>query len=176
MLPVQLIQARNAAIVLALLRMDPADAQPAEATFLTRFSGTWTGTGTVQRNAATSPWHVSCLINGSPGTNRISIQGSCYGAIIVERRIGAELTFDTSSGAYYGVYTGARVGPARISGTRRGDVVSLTITWPAPVNGDTQAFMTIQNGGSGTLRISVRDNLSPGGPVQQTSNLVLRHR
>lgn len=170
------MHARNALIVLALLSVERVDAQPAEVTFLNRFSGSWAGTGTVQRNAATSPWHVNCLVSGSPGANRISIQGSCHGAIIVARRIGAELTFDSKSGAYHGVYTGAKVGPARLSGTRSGDVVSLLITWPAPVNGDTQAFMTIQNGGSGILSISVRDNLSPGGPVQQTSNLVLRHR
>ena len=104
------MHARNAILVLALLSVERVDAQPAEVTFLNRFSGSWAGTGTVQRNAATSPWHVNCLINGSPGANRISIQGSCHGAIIVERRIGAELTYDSKSGAYQGVYTGARVG------------------------------------------------------------------
>jgi hypothetical protein len=63
-----------------------------------------------------------------------------------------------------------------LSGSRSGDAMRLTIDWPKPVNGDTRAEMTITNEGSGLLRITVRDNLFPGGPVQQTSELVLRQR
>jgi hypothetical protein len=60
-----------------------------------------------------------------------------------------------------------------LPGTRKGDVVNLRIEWPRPVNGDTQAAMVIQNDGQGRLRITVADNLTPGGPVQQTSEIVL---
>ncbi len=51
--------------------------------------------------------------------------------------------------------------------------MNLRIEWPRPVNGDTQAAMAIRNDGQGRLRITVADNLTPGGPVQQTSEIVL---
>jgi hypothetical protein len=115
-------------------------------------------------------------VTGNRAPDRINIQGNCRAAVIIQRQIGADITYDPRSGDYNGVYIGARVGPARISGTRSGDVVRLTIDWPKPVNGDMQAEMTIQNEGNGMLRIVVKDNLTPGGPVQQTSDLVLRQQ
>jgi hypothetical protein len=156
--------------------MAQREAQAAEDLFLDRFKGSWFGSGRIQRNAATSPWHVNCAINGDRAPDRINIQGRCRAALILQRQIGADLTYDVRTGLYRGVYTGARVGPARLSGTRSGDVMRLTIDWPRPVNGDTRAEMTIHNEGGGVLRIVVRDNLFPGGPVQQTSELVLRQR
>jgi hypothetical protein len=150
--------------------------QAAESSFLDRFKGSWTGSGRVQRNAASDPWQVDCRLTGNRAADRISIQGNCRAALIMRRSIGADISYDPRSGDYRGVYTGARVGPARLSGTRKGDMVRLTIDWPKPVNGDTQAEMTIHNQGSGVLRIVVRDNLIPGGPIQQTSDLVLRQQ
>ena len=94
----------------------------------------------------------------------------------MQRQIGAELTYDPGSGLYRGVYTGARVGPAQLTGRRSGDAVTLRVRWPRPVNGDTEARLTITNTGSGALRITVADNLTPGGPVEQTSDLVLQRR
>ncbi len=165
-----------AAVALILGIMGLYDAQAAEGAFLDRFKGTWIGSGRVQRSDATSPWQVDCTATGNRAPDRISIQGNCRAALIIQREIGAELTYDPQSGDYQGVYTGAKVGPARLSGARSGDVVRLTIDWPKPVNGDTWAEMIIHNEGAGVLRIVVRDNLSPGGPVQQTSDLVLRQR
>jgi hypothetical protein len=168
-------KAALAVAALAAISTVQADV-PAESAFLDRFKGSWTGSGIIQRNAETSPWRVNCTATGSRGPDSININGNCRAAIIIQRPIGANLTVDPRSGDYSGVYTGARVGPARLSGTRNGDVVRLTIAWPKPVNGDTKAEMTIRNEGSGVLRIVVNDNLSPGGPVQQTSELVLRQR
>lgn len=51
--------------------------------------------------------------------------------------------------------------------------MNLRIEWPRPVNGDTQAAMVIRNEGQGRLRITVADNLTPGGAVQQMSEIVL---
>jgi hypothetical protein len=116
---------------------------------------------------------VTCSITGSPTENRISAQGNCRAAVIFSRQIGVDLAYDPRSGIYRGTYTGSRIGPARLSGTRSGDTVNLKIEWPRPVNGDTQAAMVIRNDGRGTLRITVADNLTPGGPVQQTSEIVL---
>jgi len=148
-------------------------AQAAEDDFLGRFRGNWSGSGKVQREGNSQPRQVTCSVTGSPAENRISAQGNCRAAVIFSRQIGVDLAYDPRSGVYRGTYTGSRIGPARLSGTRSGDTVNLRIEWPRPVNGDTQAAMVIRNDGRGTLRITVADNLTPGGPVQQTSEIVL---
>lgn len=160
--------------ILAGAAAPPASA--AEEGFLDRFGGTWSGSGRVQREGTSSPRQVNCSVTGQPGANRLSFQGACRAAVIFSRQIGASLTYDPGSGQYRGTYTGSAIGPAQLSGTRRGDTVDLRIDWPRPVNGDTQARMTIRNGGDGLLRITVADNLTPGGPIQQTSDLVLRRQ
>lgn len=164
----------SGAFLLAMMAAPGVRAE--EAGFLDRFKGIWSGSGRIQRNAETSPWNVNCTMSGDRAPDRISIQGNCRAALILQRRIAADLSYDVRTGLYRGVYTGARVGPARLSGSRSGDAMRLTIDWPKPVNGDTRAEMTITNEGSGLLRIIMRDNLFPGGPVQQTSELVLRQR
>ena len=141
-----------------------------ENSFLERFEGNWSGAGTVMKDAF--PVRVNCNAVGQPGTNRVVVQGNC-GIAIVSRRLMADLTFDPASGRYRGIYVGSKVGPARLSGRRRGNVIDLTITWPKPVNGDTKATMTVHNDGSGQMRISVADNLEPGGPIETTSDIVL---
>lgn len=166
---------KHAASAIFLLLAAQWPAVAAENTYLDRFKGGWNGTGKVQRGIDSSPWNVQCTFKGvTPDPNHISIQGTCRAAIIVQREIGVELTYDPASGLYKGTYTGARVGPAQLSGTRTGDAVNLAITWPKPVNGDTRSNLTIRNGGGGTLRITVADNLTPGGPVQQTSDILLQ--
>jgi hypothetical protein len=148
----------------------------ADPAFLDRFRGTWSGSGKVQREGRSQPRQVTCSITGMPAENRLTAQGSCRAAVIFSRQIGVDLTFDPRTQTYRGTYTGSRIGPAELSGTRRGDTVNLRIRWPRLVNGDTQARMVIRNDGHGMLRITVSDNLSPGGPLQQTSELVLARR
>ncbi|MBM6592855.1 hypothetical protein [Microvirga pudoricolor] len=158
-----------------LLFLSPTLAQAAEDNYLDRFKGGWNGSGKVQRSVDSSPWNVRCNLKGlAPGENHISIQGNCRAAVIVQRQIGVELTYDPASGRYQGTYIGSNAGPARLSGTRKGDLINLAITWPRPINGDTRSSLTIRNDGSGTLRITVADNLTPGGPIQQTSDIVLQ--
>jgi len=166
---------KHATAVILLLLVGQVPAHAAESTYLDRFKGGWNGAGKVQRGIDSSPWNVQCTFRGViPDANHISIQGTCRAAIILQREIGVELTYDPASGVYRGTYTGARVGPALLSGTRVGDAVNLAITWPKPVNGDTRSNLTIRNDGSGSLRITVADNLTPGGPIQQTSDLLLQ--
>ena len=148
----------------------------AESDFLERFRGSWSGSGKVQREGASQPRQVTCSVTGSPAQNRVSAQGNCRAALIFSRSIGVDLAYDPRSGTYRGTYTGSRIGPARLTGTRSGDAVNLRIEWPRPVNGDTQAAMVIRNEGRGTLRITIADNLTPGGPTQQTSEIVLARR
>ncbi|ANY84294.1 hypothetical protein BB934_39420 (plasmid) [Microvirga ossetica] len=160
----------------AIISLTCSSAQASEADFLERFRGTWPGSGKVQREGGSQPRQVTCSVTGSLTENRISAQGQCRAVVIFSRQIGVDLVYDPRSGIYRGTYTGSRIGPARLTGTRNGDVVNLRIEWPHPVNGDTQATMAIQNGGRGTLRITVADNLTPGGPIQQTSEIILARR
>jgi hypothetical protein len=119
------------------------------------------------------PWQLSCGVIGEPSANHVTIEGRCHLAIF-SVRIAADISYDPKSGRYSGTYIGADVGPARVTGTRKGDAVNLTITWPKPVNGDTKGRMIIQNSGGGNLKITTFDNLVVGGPQVLTSSADLR--
>jgi hypothetical protein len=147
-------------------------AQAAEADFLSRFSGSFSGGGLVQRNADEGPNEVNCTLTGQPSQNGVSMSGKC-GAFIFSKNIRADIQFDPATGRYSGVYVGSSIGPASLSGKRKGDAVVLTITWPQPVNGDTKATMTIHNPGNGQLAITVTDEVAPGGPREQVTKLAL---
>lgn len=147
-----------------------ANAVAPEDDFIGRFGGTWSGSGTVIKGDI--PLQVNCQATGEPGRNQIAIEGKCSLAI-ASVRIAADITYDPATGRYVGTYIGAKVGPAHVAGTRSGNVVRLIITWPKPVNGDTEARMTIENTGNGNFRIVVTDNTAPGGPEQTTHDLVL---
>jgi hypothetical protein len=149
----------------------PPDAMP-EVDFMGRFAGSFTGSGEVQRNANERPKRVQCTLTGLPSANGVTMTGKC-GTLILFRRIRAEISYDPASGRYSGVYVGANIGAAKLSGRRRGDAVTLTITWPKPVNGDTQATMAIRNSGDGKLTITVTDELRPGGPRAEVTRLAL---
>ena len=162
---------RSAALA-ATLSLVCGSALAAEDEFLSRFQGSFSGTGLVQRNATENPSQVTCTLSGQPSANAISMNGQC-GAFIFSKQISADLSFDPASGRYSGVYVGSSIGPAKLSGKRQGDAVVLTITWPQPVNGDTKATMTIQNSGNGQLGITVTDEVTPGGAKAQVTQLAL---
>jgi hypothetical protein len=143
-----------------------------EADFLSRFSGSFSGGGTVQRNVEEGPNEVTCKLTGQASDTALSMSGKC-GAFIFSKQIRADLQFDPASGRYNGTYQGSSVGTARLSGKRDGNSVVLTITWPQPVNGDTKATMTIRNSGNGQLAIVVTDEVSPGGPKAKVTQLAL---
>jgi hypothetical protein len=150
----------------------PAVADAAERDFLNRFQGSFSGGGTVQRNADEAPNQVTCTLTGQPSQNGVSMSGQC-GAFIFSKQIRADLRYDSATGRYSGVYVGSSIGPAGLSGKRQGDAVVLTITWPQPVNGDTKATMTIRNSGNGRLAITVTDRVAPGGPSAHVTQLAL---
>ncbi len=164
----RILAAIGLAGVVAVAASAPASA--GESSFLNRFKGSWTGAGTVTKDALSV--RVNCKAVGQPGDNHIVVQGNC-GIAIISRPMVADLTYNPASGRYSGTYVGAKVGPAHLSGERRGNVVELTITWPKPVNGDTKATLVIENAGSGSLRIMINDRPAPGAPMVRTSDLVL---
>jgi hypothetical protein len=146
--------------------------QAAEWDYLSRYAGSFSGGGLVQRNAAEKPNQVSCTLTGQATKSSIKMSGKC-GAFIFSRAISADIRYDPASQRYSGVYVGSAIGPARLSGRRVGDSVILTITWPKPVNGDTKATMTIRNDGNGKLAITVTDRVQPGGPSANVTQLAL---
>jgi hypothetical protein len=149
----------------------PAQAQEAE--FLSRFAGSWSGSGLVARKEAENTNKVNCTMTGTPSENGVSMSGTCRAYLIFSRQIGADIQFDPASGRYTGTYTGSSIGPAALSGERNGDSVVMTITWPKPVRGDTTATMTITNPGNGQLSIVVTDEVEPGGPTAEVTSIAL---
>jgi hypothetical protein len=148
----------------------PAAAVAPEEDFIGRFGGAWSGSGTVVRGDI--PYQVNCRATGQPASNQVAIQGSCSVAI-ASMRIAADIAYDPATGSYSGTYTGAKVGPAQVMGKRAGNVVHLTVHWPAPVNGQMQAQLAIENAGSGQLRIRLNEFVAPDGSPVTTHDLVL---
>ena len=146
-----------------------ASAAAGNQAFIDRFGGTWAGSGTVVRDSV--PWHVSCRAIGRSAPNHLTVEGACS-VSIVSVRIAADIKYQPASGRYSGTYIGAKVGPAHISGRSSGNVVNFIVTWPKPVNGDTKAQMTILNTGD-KFRLTLLDNLTPGGPQVVTSDVIL---
>jgi hypothetical protein len=141
-----------------------------EQSYIDRFRGSWTGAGTVVKNAV--PLGVNCNVTGTPAGNHLVIGGTCSLAVF-SVRVGADIVFDPASKRYSGTYIGADAGPAHISGRRNGAAVDLAVTWQKPINGDRRARMVIQNAGAGTLRITTYDNVVVGGPEIMTSDTIL---
>jgi hypothetical protein len=148
----------------------------AQEDFLARFAGSWSGSGTVQRNIDSDPTKVSCNLTGQGGGSAARVSGTCRAMAIFSRNIGIDLSYDPGSERYRGTYTGSRIGPARLSGKRSGDALNLTITWPKPVNGDTTAQMTIQNTGNGRLSVAVSDEAPGSGRRVQTTSMSLARK
>ncbi len=150
----------------------PPQAAALETEFFDRFAGSFSGSGEVRRSANENPNQVQCTLTGRPSASGISISGKC-GAFIFSRDISADIRYDPATGRYSGVYVGAKIGPARLSGVRHGDAVVMTITWPKPVNGDTKATMTIRNAGNGKLAITVSDRPRPTAPEGEVTRIAL---
>lgn len=158
-------------IVMGAVSLAPV-AQAAEESFIGRFDGSWSGRGSVQRDIDRSPWQVKCSATGDSGGERIAINGTCRAAVIARRSFGADIRYDSRSKRYVGTYTGAKVGPAKLSGRRRGDAVVMTVTWPKPVYGDTTATLTIRNGGDGRMNIVMTDKVQSG-RMETTTDIML---
>lgn len=159
--------------VLAAVAVLSATPALADASFLDRFEGRFAGKGFVQREQDTSPRSVSCAVNGTrPSPNALTIAGSCRAAIIVTRKIGADIRFDRATNRFAGTYTGSSRGPAQLSNGRlNGNTLTLDLTYPTPVHGDRRAVMRITNAGGGQLTLAVTDQVD--GAAKKTSDITL---
>jgi hypothetical protein len=160
-----------AATLIGASAVAPAHAD--ESAFLSRFEADWSGGGKVLRRANEKPWNVSCTMSQNQAGDSIDIGGNCRAALVLSKAIGAKLKVGPD-GVYRGTYVGAAEGTAQLVGKRSGDTLTLTITWPKPINGDTKATMIIRNAGNGTLQIKVLDKNGAGGPTVTTSDLTFR--
>lgn len=159
----------GAAALAALAVSGTAGAAPD--TYLNRFGGQWAGSGMVQASAEEAQHDVSCTAVGKATDSSVSIDGTCRAYLIFSRNVGASLQLDPASGRYSGTYVGSSIGPAQLSGTRKGDSLLLTVTWPKDVNGDRQSAMTITSTGDNGFAIKIQDRLGPDGPVGTTTAL-----
>lgn len=146
----------------------------ADADYLTRFDGRFSGSGTVQRDVDPQPRRVSCRIDGrQSGPDALSLSGSCRAAVIFTREIGADIRYDPGSDRFTGIYRGSTTGPAQLSGGRlRGDTLTMALTYAQPIYGDRDAVMTIVNAGNGRFTMTVSDEVD--GRTVQTSNVSLQ--
>lgn len=163
------LSALSMAFIVAL----PATAS-ADASYFSRFTGAFSGSGTVQREQDTSPRRVTCSLQGdTTSANRLRIDGACRAAVIVRRAIGADIRYDPSSKRFTGSYTGSSRGTAQLrNGRLRGDTLTLDLVYPKPVHGDRNAVMTIRNTGNGRFTLTVTDRVD--GQQRTTSNVTLR--
>lgn len=90
----------------------------------------------------------------------------------MRRAISADIRLDPATGRQSGVYIGSSKGPARISGTRRGNALVMTITYPKPVYGDRTARMTISSTGTNGFTLTVVDKVD--GAEKTTSSLTFK--
>lgn len=148
-------------------------AASAAAAPLDRYTGSFNAEGMVADGPDAAPREVSCdftVLQRQP--NRIVLDGTCRAYWIFSRSVSADLSVDPRSGRVTGTYTGARVGPARLTGRLDGPAIDVLIDWPQPVNGQMTADMRIVSLAPDRLQILVTDRGGQGAS-RVTTNLTL---
>lgn len=85
------------------------------------------------------------------------------------------LRLSSSDGVTYsGTYDGTRAGAARLSGRRKGNKLTLNISWPKPVNGDRVATLVLAAQSNGRLQQQVFDKVD--GATVVTSDFTFTRR
>jgi hypothetical protein len=164
--------ARRGALLLGIGML--CASSPGRAEVLDRFTGSYSGSGTVTEGPNASIHSVRCRFSASQrGAAGLALRGTCSAYAIISRSISADLTLDARSGRVTGTYTGARVGPASLSGSRQGSALDLVINWPRPVFGNMTSRMRILSPTPESMRIVVLSRIGSNGPVRPTTDLVL---
>lgn len=124
-------------------------------------TGTWAGTGFVQKNEKSKPMNVKCEVDGKQSGEDISFDGYCRAMIVVKRAIGASLV--RSGDSYTGTYTGSDVGVAQLDGTEpKPGLLDLEMKFPKDVNGDAVARMVIETPSEDSFIIRTTDMMELG--------------
>lgn len=143
----------------------------AEPQFLSRFEGSWTGTGHTRTNIPDSPRNVRCRLSEVGAQAGISLAGTCTAFGIFSREIGADIAYDSATSTYKGIYRGSRSGPSQLSGRRTGHALTLDVKWPRVINGDDRAVMILRNGGDGSFTLEVNDQVPATGELVTTTSI-----
>ena len=127
-----------------------------DSTLLGQFVGKWSGRGKVlPKIDGSRPFNVKCDFDLTNEGASSVIDGEC-GALFIKRPVRVTLALD--DGQATGTYDAKlRTGVADLSGEREGDVIDMTIMWNGEVNGDLEASMRIETGGTDTLRLLITD-------------------
>ncbi|WMS43272.1 hypothetical protein RDV64_02385 [Acuticoccus sp. MNP-M23] len=138
-----------------------ATAALAETPTITDITGTWTGTGFVQKNEKSKPMNVKCEVEGAQSGDEVSFDGYCRAMIIVKRAIGAQLV--RSGDTYTGTYTGSDAGVAKLDGGEpKPGLLDLEMQFPRDVNGDAVARMVIETPSEDSFTIRTTDMMESG--------------
>jgi len=140
---------------------------------LDRHTGSYNAEGIVADGPDATPREVSCdfkVLQRRP--NQITLDGTCWAYLIFSRSVSADLSLNPQSGRVTGTYTGAKVGPAQLTGQLEGPTIDVLINWPQPVNGQMTADMRIVSLNPDRLKILVTDRGEHGVP-RVTTDLTL---
>ncbi|MER8859581.1 hypothetical protein NKI09_18290 [Mesorhizobium sp. M0757] len=149
-----------------------AAAHADEANFLSSLQGNFSGKGTVKVTTDAPTVNVSCTFNSDATSSSLSLDGNCRGLVVVTRAISANLK--ARGAKYTGVYVGSRTGPAQLAGSRSGNAISLGIRWAAEVNGDRNAWLTVEKTSGDGMRLTVTDVDPKTGKNVVTSRIDLK--
>lgn len=163
---------KTVTLILLAATLLPLPAQAAgDGDFLRGLQGAYSGQGVVRLRTNTSPIKVNCSFSATSSATALSLNGRCRGLVLVSRSVGADLKL--SGSRYNGTYTGARSGPAALSGTRRGNSLRLAIRWARDLNGDRDATLVVDRTGPRGLTLTITDRDPASGKTVVTSNIVL---
>ncbi|CAN7720975.1 hypothetical protein LJR098_003497 [Rhizobium sp. LjRoot98] len=163
------MRVHHIAILLLLPLAYPSAAYPRD--FLADLSGKWAGSGQAYlKRLGDVTAGCSVSVSGSP--KNATMNGTCR-FLLFRQSLGLTLA-KVSNNRVTGTYTGARTGPAQLSGTMRGDKLILNVTWGAPVNGDRVAQMVIKRTGENSFEQTVIDKVE--GKIRTTSRFSFKRK
>lgn len=161
-------------IPLVFLALPGVSHAAGEGDFLKGLQGAYSGQGTVRLRTNSSTIKVNCTFNATSSATTLSLNGRCRGLVLVSRSVGADIK--VSGTRYSGTYTGARSGPAALSGARRGNALRLAIRWAKPLNGDRDATLLVNRVGQRGLILTITDRDPASGKTVVTSNIALQRK
>ncbi|ODT21084.1 MAG: hypothetical protein ABS35_18390 [Kaistia sp. SCN 65-12] len=146
----------------------------AENDFLSSLEGNWQGSGFVRLRPEGELINVSCSLNNEANGASISMGGVCRAKAVFSRHIGVDL--QASGARYLGSYVGSRRGPARLSGARSGNLLTLQVRWPDNGSGPRTASMQVETAGAGHMRLVTTEKHPDNGQPVVTAQIAFSRR
>ncbi|EPE96558.1 hypothetical protein RGCCGE502_19360 [Rhizobium grahamii CCGE 502] len=115
---------------------------------------------------------AGCLVSVNGTSRNTTMNGTCR-FLLFHQSLGLTLA-KAANDRVTGTYTGAKTGPAQLSGTVRGDKLVLNVNWGAPVNGDRIAQMVITRTGENSFEQTVIDKVD--GKTRTTSRFSFKRK